>query len=377
VHLPAVLRRVQSCAKIKFIKSRFASSLAGPGSSKSSFARHADLHRRLCMPFHPLRSLRAVSLALAASLGLSLQAPSAQAAYPDKPIKMVVGFTAGGTADTVGRIMAQAMGERLHQTIVVENRTGANGNLATESVARSAPDGYTIFFTSVGHAVNPYLYKSAKYDPIKDFTPIGQVLSAPNVLVVPPSSPFKTLEELIAFARANPGKLNVASSGFGSSVHLSAELFMQATGVKLTHIPYKGTSVALPDLMSGTISMMFPNLPSLIPMIESGKLRALGVTTAKRSSAAPNIPTIAEAGVPGYDMSTWYGFVGPANMDAAIVKQLNTVVQQTLADPAIRKKLSDQGVDIVSGSAEDFGRMIQAESDKWKRLIKDANIQIQ
>ena len=329
------------------------------------------------MPFHPLRSLRAVSLALAASLGLSLHAPSAQAAYPDKPIKMVVGFTAGGTADTVGRIMAQAMGERLHQTIVVENRTGANGNLATESVARSAPDGYTIFFTSVGHAVNPYLYKSAKYDPIKDFTPIGQVLSAPNVLVVPPSSPFKTLEELIAFARANPGKLNVASSGFGSSVHLSAELFMQATGVKLTHIPYKGTSVALPDLMSGTISMMFPNLPSLIPMIESGKLRALGVTTAKRSSAAPNIPTIAEAGVPGYDMSTWYGFVGPANMDAAIVKQLNTVVQQTLADPAIRKKLSDQGVDIVSGSAEDFGRMIQAESDKWKRLIKDANIQIQ
>jgi tripartite-type tricarboxylate transporter receptor subunit TctC len=329
------------------------------------------------MPFHPLRSLRAVSLALAASLGLSLQAPSAQAAYPDKPIKMVVGFTAGGTADTVGRIMAQAMGERLHQTIVVENRTGANGNLATESVARSAPDGYTIFFTSVGHAVNPYLYKSAKYDPVKDFTPIGQVLSAPNVLVVPPSSPFKTLEELIAFARANPGKLNVASSGFGSSVHLSAELFMQATGVKLTHIPYKGTSVALPDLMSGTVSMMFPNLPSLIPMIESGKLRALGVTTAKRSSAAPNIPTIAEAGVLGYDMSTWYGFVGPANMDAAIVKQLNTVVQQTLADPAIRKKLSDQGVDIVSGSAEDFGRMIQAESDKWKRLIKDANIQIQ
>ena len=329
------------------------------------------------MPFHPLRSLRAVSLALAASLGLSLQAPSAQAAYPDKPIKMVVGFTAGGTADTVGRIMAQAMGERLHQTIVVENRTGANGNLATESVARSAPDGYTIFFTSVGHAVNPYLYKSAKYDPVKDFTPIGQVLSAPNVLVVPPSSPFKTLEELIAFARANPSKLNVASSGFGSSVHLSAELFMQATGVKLTHIPYKGTSVALPDLMSGTISMMFPNLPSLIPMIESGKLRALGVTTAKRSSAAPNIPTIAEAGVPGYDMSTWYGFVGPANMDAAIVKQLNTVVQQTLADPAIRKKLSDQGVDIVSGSAEDFGRMIQAESDKWKRLIKEANIQIQ
>lgn len=326
------------------------------------------------------RLLHAVKI-FARVLGLGLvamtsQAP-AQTVYPDKAIKLVVGFTAGGTADTVARIMGQAMGERLKQSMVVENRAGANGNLATESVARSAPDGYTIFFTSVGHAVNPSLYKSARYDPVKDFTPIGQVLSAPNVLVVPPTSPFKTLKELIDFARANPGKLNVASSGFGSSVHLSAELFMQATGVKLTHIPYKGTSVALPDLMSGTISLMFPNLPSLIPMIESGKLRALGVTTDTRSAAAPNIPTIAEAGVPGYNMSTWYGFVGPAGMETAVVKRLNDVLQQTLNDPAIRKKLSDQGVDIVTGSSEDFGRMIQAETDKWKRLLKDANIQIE
>lgn len=326
------------------------------------------------------RLLHAVKI-FARVLGLGLVAMTAQVpaqtVYPDKAIKLVVGFTAGGTADTVARIMGQAMGERLKQSMVVENRAGANGNLATESVARSAPDGYTIFFTSVGHAVNPSLYKSARYDPVKDFTPIGQVLSAPNVLVVPPTSPFKTLKELIEFARANPGKLNVASSGFGSSVHLSAELFMQATGVKLTHIPYKGTSVALPDLMSGTISLMFPNLPSLIPMIESGKLRALGVTTDTRSAAAPTIPTIAEAGVPGYNMSTWYGFVGPAGMEPAVVKRLNDVLQQTLNDPAIRKKLSDQGVDIVTGSSEDFGRMIQAETDKWKRLLKDANIQIE
>lgn len=301
----------------------------------------------------------------------------AQAAYPDKPIRLVVGFTAGGTADTVARILGVSMGERLNQTVVVENRAGANGNLATESVARSAPDGYTIFFTSVGHAVNPALYKSARYDPVKDFTPIGQVLSAPNVLVVPPNSPFKDVKELIDYARANPGKVDVASSGFGSSVHLSAELFMQATGVKLTHIPYKGTSVALPDLMAGTIAMMFPNLPTIIPFIESGKLRALGVTTDKRSQAAPNIPTLAEAGVPGYNMSTWYGLVGPANMDAAVVQRLNSVLQQTLAEPAIRKKLNDQGVDIVSGSAEAFGQMIQSETDKWARLVKEANIKIE
>ncbi len=324
----------------------------------------------------PLRSWQSIFVSLVISLSLAGIAP-VQAAYPDKPIRLVVGFTAGGTADTVARILGVSMGERLNQTVVVENRAGANGNLATESVARSAPDGYTIFFTSVGHAVNPALYKSARYDPVKDFTPIGQVLSAPNVLVVPPNSPFKDVKELIAYGRANPGKIDVASSGFGSSVHLSAELFMQATGVRLTHIPYKGTSVALPDLMAGTIAMMFPNLPTIIPFIESGKLRALGVTTDTRSQAAPNIPTLEEAGVPGYNMSTWYGLIGPAQMDAAVVLRLNTVLQQVLSEPAIRKKLNDQGVDIVTGSSEAFGQMIQSETDKWARLIKEANIKIE
>jgi tripartite-type tricarboxylate transporter receptor subunit TctC len=320
-----------------------------------------------------LKFLFACALAFTASIAFSC----AQAAYPDKPIRLIVGFTAGGTADTVARILGVSMGAALNQTIVVENRVGANGNLATESVARAAPDGYTIFFTSVGHAVNPSLYKSARYDPVKDFTPIGQVLSAPNVLVVPANSPFQNVKELIAYARANPGKVDVASSGFGSSVHLSAELFMQATGVKLSHIPYKGTSVAIPDLMAGTVSMMFPNLPTIIPLIRSGKLRALGVTTDTRSQAAPDIPTLDEAGVPGYNMSTWYGLVGPAHMDPAVVQRLNEVLQQTLAEPSIRKQLSDQGVDIVSGSAQAFGQMIQSETDKWAKLIKQADIKIE
>ena len=301
----------------------------------------------------------------------------ALASYPDKPIRVVVGFTPGGTTDTVARIVSQAMSERLGQPIVVENRPGANGGVATESVIRSAPDGYTLFFTSVGHAVNPSLYPSAKYDPVKDFTPIGQVLTAPNVLVVAGNSPFKDLKELMAYARAHPGKLDVASSGYGSSVHLSAEVFMKEAAVELNHIPYKGTSVAIPDVMSGTVTMMFPNLPTMLPLIATGKLRALGVTTVKRSQVAPDIPTIAEAGLPGYDVGTWYGFVGPAKMDRAVVTQLNTALNAVLSDAAISAKLRDQGVDLVFGTPEAFGAMIEKETQRWSNVIKAANIKIE
>ena len=293
----------------------------------------------------------------------------ARAAYPDKPIRVVVGFTPGGTTDTVARIVSQGMSERLGQPIVVENKSGANGGVATESVLRSAPDGYTLFFTSVGHAVNPSLYPSAKYDPINDFTPIGQVLTAPNVLVIAGNSPFKNLKELITYAKAHPGKLDVASSGYGSSVHLAAEVFMKEAGVELNHIPYKGTSVAIPDVISGTVTMMFPNLPTMLPLIATGKLRALGVTTAKRSQVAPDIPTIAEAGLPGYDVGTWYGFVGPAKMDPEIVRRLNKELNAVLSDKATAAKLSDQGVDLVYGTPEAFGAMIQKETDRWSKAV--------
>jgi len=320
-------------------------------------------------------------VAKSAGLGLVLAyllAPlPSLAAYPDKPIKLVVGFTPGGTTDTVARTVAQGMSERLGQPIIVENRPGANGNVATEAVMRSAPDGYTIFFTSVGHAVNPSLYNSAKYDPVKDFTPIGQVLSAPNVLIVAGNSPFKTLKELIAYARANPGKLDVASSGHGSSVHLSAEVFMKEAGVDLTHIPYKGTSVAVPDVISGTVTMMFPNLPTMLPLIETGKLRALGVTTSKRSQVAPDIPTIAEAGVPGYDVGTWYGLIGPAKMDPDVVVRLNKELNAVLDDKDISAKLRAQGIDLVYGPPEAFGAMIETETQRWAKVIKAANIKVE
>ena len=317
---------------------------------------------------------RLFAAALCAALCI---APPAVAAYPDKPIKIVVGFTPGGTADSVARILAVAMGTRLGTSMVVETRAGANGNPATEFVSRAAPDGYTVFFTSIGHAVNPSLYKEAAYDPVGGFTAIGQVLSAPNVLVVPATSPFNTAQELITYARANPGKLNVASSGTGTSVHLSAELFKQLTSVDLMHIPYKGTGSAMPDLISGVVSMMFPNLPSALPQVQSGKLRALGVTTATRSQAAPAIPTLAEAGITGYDMSTWYGLVGPARMPPEITARLNTELRNVLADPAVRDKLRGQGADIASGSPEAFAAFIAAETRKWARLLKDAKIKVE
>jgi tripartite-type tricarboxylate transporter receptor subunit TctC len=306
----------------------------------------------------------------------AINASPAHAVFPEKPIRIIVGFTPGGTADSVARLLASSMGPKLGQTIVVENKPGANGLLATDFVQRAAPDGYTIFFTSIGHAVNPALYKDAKYDPVKDFTPIGQVLTAPNILVVPANSPFNTVKDLITFAKANPGKLDFASSGSGASVHLSGELFKQIAGIEMTHVPYKGTGSLLPDLISGTVSMSFPNLPSAMPMIQNGKLKALGVTTAKRSGAAPNINTLAEAGVAGYDMSTWYGLVGPANMPADVVKRLNQELRNVLQDPQVRSKMITQGVDPVTGTPEAFASFIQEETKAWAALLKKIKVDL-
>lgn len=312
--------------------------------------------------------------AVLATLALTSLALPALANFPDKPVRIIVGFTPGGTADGVARILAQELGARMGQTFVVENKAGANGNLATSFVASAPADGYTIFFTSIGHAVNPSLYKEAKYDPVKDFTPIGQVLAAPNVLVVPGNSPFNTLKDMIGYAKANPGKLTFASSGVGASVHLSGELFKDQAAVDLLHIPYKGTGSLMPDLLSGTVSMAFPNLPSALPLIKSGKLKALGVTTAHRSDAAPQIPTIAEAGVPGYDMSTWYGLVGPARLPAEIVKRFNDELQAVLRDPEVRNKLLAQGVDPVGGTPQEFAAFLAREAAKWAGTLKRSKI---
>jgi len=294
--------------------------------------------------------------------------------YPTKPIRLIVGFSPGGAADAVGRELAAALSTRLNQTVVVENRAGANGNIAAETVARASPDGYVLYFPSIGHAVNVSLYKKLAYDPIKDFTPIGGVFLAPNMLVVPMSSPYKNIAELVSAAKANPGKLTFASSGNGTSVHLSAELFLRMAQISLVHIPYKGTGSAMPDLISGQVDMSFPNLPSALVQVKANNLRALGITTASRSAAAPNIPTIAESGLVGYDMATWYGLIGPANLPVVIRNRLNQELQSVLADPKFKDKLISQGADPMPGSAEQFGQFLKNEISRWNKIITQAGI---
>jgi tripartite-type tricarboxylate transporter receptor subunit TctC len=283
--------------------------------------------------------------------------------YPNKPIHLIVGFSPGGSADTVGRALAEGLSSRLGQAVVVENKAGANGNIAAELVARSAPDGYTLYFPSIGHAVNASLYKNLPYDPVKDFTAIGGVFSAPNILIVPANSPYKSVGELIAAARANPGRL-------------SAVLFEKMAKIDMIHVPYKGTGSAMPDVISGQVDMSFPNLPSGLPHVKSGSLRALGITTAKRSSAAPNIPTIAESGLPGYDMATWYGLVAPANLPVEIRNRLNKELQSILADPKFKDKLIAQGADPMPGTSEQFSTFIKSEIEKWRKLIAQSQITI-
>ena len=261
--------------------------------------------------------------------------------------------------------------------MIVENKAGANGNIAAEMVARAAPDGYTIYFPSIGHAVNVSLYKNLPYDPVKDFTAIGGVFSAPNMLVVSVNSPYKSVADVISAAKANPGKLTFASSGNGTSVHLSAELFEKMAKIDMIHIPYKGTGNAMPDVISGQVDMSFPNLPSAVPQVKAGNLRALGVTTAKRSAAAPGIPTIAESGLPGYEMATWYGLVGPANLPVGIRNRLNKELQSILADPKFKDKLIAQGADPMPGTPEQFSQLIKSEIERWRKLIAQSQITIE
>jgi len=319
------------------------------------------------------RTFALATVAAAGALSLAPLAAHAQAAYPSKPITIIVPFSAGGTTDILARVVGLYMGTDLGQPVVVDNRAGAGGNIGGQAAARATADGYTLFMGTVGtHAINQSLYKKMPFDPIKDFAPLSRVAMVPNLLVANPSQPYKNVKEMIAYAKANPGKINFGSSGNGSSIHLSGELFKQMAGVDMQHVPYRGSAPAVSDLLGGQISVMFDNMPSAIPHVKGGKLRALAVTTAKRSPALPDVPTIAEAGVPGYEATSWFGLLAPAGTPAPIVAKLNASILKALADPEVKKKLAEQGAEPFGEKPEQFAAFIQAETAKWGKVVKDS-----
>jgi len=322
--------------------------------------------------------MRALLMIVAGLASVGLSMPSASAAdYPTKPIRLVVPFPPGGTTDILARAVAQKLSETWNQQVIVDNRPGAGGNIGSDLVAKAAPDGYTLVMGTVGtHAINPNLYAKMPYDHVKDFAPVILVAGVPNVLVVNPSLPVHSVKELIDYAKANPGKLNFASSGNGTSIHLSGELFKTMAGVQMTHVPYKGSSPALADLMGGQVQLMFDNLPSSLGLIKGGKLRAIAVTSATRAAALPDVPTIAESGLPGFEASSWFGVLAPAATPHEIVAKLNGTIALWLATPEAKEKLLAQGAIAAGGSPEDFARHIDRETAKWAKVVKASGAHI-
>lgn len=306
-------------------------------------------------------------LMLAGSLGF---AGSAAAAYPDKPIRLVVGFSAGGTTDTAARILGKEMGDALGQPVVVENRPGAGSNIASDLVARADPDGYTLYMVAVTATINQTLYKNLRYDLVKDFDPIALAVRVPNILVVNPELPVKSVKELVDYAKANPGKLNYASSGSGTSIHMAGELFKMLAGVDALHIPYKGSGPAMTDLLGGQVDYMFDNMPSAWPHVENGGLRALAVTTAERSKTAPDLPTMQESGFPTFDVSSWFGVIAPAGTPDDVITKLNEVIRASLAKPDVQERLADLGAVPADTTPEQFGDFIKSEVESWAKVVK-------
>ncbi len=310
-------------------------------------------------------------------VGTFFSAASMAQTYPSKPIKLVIPFPAGGATDIVGRVVAQQLGVELGQTVVVDNRAGAAGVIGSESVARAAPDGYTILLsTSSTHTIGPILNSKIPYSPIKDFTPIMYLAASPQVVVVPLSSPAKTLPELIDYIKKNPGKLNFGSAGTGGIPHLSTERFLAMTGTKMTHVPYKGTALAMPDLMAGRLDLMFDSISVSLPHIRDGKVRALAVTSPKPSSVAPNIPTLSQF-VPGYESLTWFGVFGPAGLPPTIQDKLNQALNKAIQNPALLAQFAKLGFDAAGGTPAEFAKKMADETVMWRKVITDGNITIE
>jgi len=290
--------------------------------------------------------------------------------YPAKAIRVVVPFPPGGGTDYMGRVVMQKVGESLGTTVVIDNRGGAGSSIGTEIVARSPADGYTVLIISGAHAINPSIYAKLPYDSVRDFAPVTMFASGPALLVVHPTVPAKSVKELIALARARPGQLNYASAGIGTPPHLSGELFKTMAGIDMVHVPYKGNGPAYTDLIGGQVTVMFPNVSTAMAHVRAGKLRALAVTTKNRTPSAPELPTISEAGVPGYDVSSWYGLLAPAGTPPAVVSKLQTEIAKVLRSPDVSKNLTSQGLDLVGNTPEEFSAIIRSEIVKWAKVAK-------
>jgi tripartite-type tricarboxylate transporter receptor subunit TctC len=293
-------------------------------------------------------------------------------AYPAKPVRIVVAFTAGGTTDILARSVGQQLTERLKQPFLIDNKPGAGGNIGTELVVRSLPDGYTLIIDSVGPiAVNPTLYKNLSYNPLTDLVPIVQIADVPNVLVVHPSLGVKNFEEFTAYAKANPGKLNYGSTGVGTSSHLSGYMLGKRVGIDLTHIPYKGAD-ALNDLLAGRLQFMFATIPSVIQYIQAGRVVPIAMSSAKRSRSLPDVPTLIESGLPGFEAGSWFGVFAPKGTPDVVIAQLNRTVNDIIAMPSIEKQMIAQGADPVGGTPAEFGQFVQREYEKWKVVVRES-----
>jgi tripartite-type tricarboxylate transporter receptor subunit TctC len=321
-----------------------------------------------------MRTFRALSLLLAT---LVLAGSAAHAEYPEKTIRIVVPYPPGGFNDTLGRIVAQKLGEAWGQPAVVENRPGGGTLIGTDSVAKAPPDGHTLLVVAFPFAVNPSLYAKLPYDTVKDFAPLLLAGQTPNLLVVNPQVPIHSVKELIAAAKAKPGSLSYGSTGSGSSNHLSMELFRTMTGVELVHVPYKGSAPMVTDLLGGHVQVAFDNTPNVLPQVKAGKLRALAITGAMRSEMVPDVPTVSEAGVPGYEVGVWFGIVAPAGTPPAVLAKLNGELNRILAMPDVKQKFADQGVEPVGGPPERFAEHLKAQIEKWTKVVKESGAKVE
>jgi tripartite-type tricarboxylate transporter receptor subunit TctC len=315
-----------------------------------------------------------------AAIGIStLLWPAGEASaldYPTRPVRFVVGYPAGGATDILARLIGQRLSERLGQQFVIENKPGAGNNIGTQTVVDADPDGYTVLLVNPANAINASLYVDLKFNFIRDIAPVAGFARVPNVMVVPPDFPAKTVAEFIAYAKANPGKINMASSGNGTSIHLSGELFKAMTGVDMLHVPYRGSAPAVTDLLSGRVQVMFDNMPSSISHIKAGTLRVLAVTTATRSPELPDVPTVGET-VKGYEASAWFGMGAPKNTPPEIIARLNGEINAILDEPTIKARVAELGGVSIAGSPADFGNIIAAETEKWRKVVKFAGIRVE